>query len=253
MAQESARGADRKWLVGATLCLLGFLILTAAVVAQCFETLDADARVVVQHARLPALHSVMTGASLVGGLPGQVALVVVASVVLWPRRRQWAIGLPCAMAGAGLVQLLAKWSLGRPRPNLTAWGFPSAHVLSLVVLCGYLVYVISLMSARGGWGHVSAGAGVGVVGLVAYSRMYLDVHWLSDILGGLLGGLACLLGALWIVQVAPRLGDALRAIPLMSAAKPRLPITTAGPVADPLVDVAAAVAMAPTMPTASAG
>jgi membrane-associated phospholipid phosphatase len=44
--------------------------------------------------------------------------------------------------------------------------------------------------------------GLAVTGVVtvAYSRMYLDAHWLSDVLGGLTIGLAYLLLALWMVN-----------------------------------------------------
>jgi membrane-associated phospholipid phosphatase len=45
-----------------------------------------------------------------------------------------------------------------------------------------------------------------VVGLVAVSRIYLDMHWLSDVIGGFTLGTAYLLIALWACQLtfAPR-------------------------------------------------
>ena len=114
--------------------------------------------------------------------------------MLWPRRRRWALALPLVMAGVGIIQFLAKWAVDRPRPNLAPWGFPSAHVLSLVVLCGYLAYVVSAGRAQAGTGQRRAWRmAAAVVGTVAYSRMYLDAHFLSDILGGFTAGLAYLL------------------------------------------------------------
>ena len=98
----------------------------------------------IHQSRHPGLHGFMEGASYLGGQPGQVAIVVIGSVMLLPRRRRWALALPLVMLGVGLVQFLAKWAVDRPRPNLDPWGFPSAHVLSLVVLCGYLAYVACL-------------------------------------------------------------------------------------------------------------
>src|SRR5262245_46405629 len=125
MSQGSAgANAGRALLQGGLLSMLGFLVLTLIVTQQQFDGLDRAARSLVHQTQHPALQSFMERASFVGGEPGQVAIVVVCSVMLWPRRRRWAVGLPLVMAGAGGVQLLAKWAIDRPRPNLASWGFP---------------------------------------------------------------------------------------------------------------------------------
>jgi undecaprenyl-diphosphatase len=152
----------------------------------------------------------MESASYLGGQPGQIAVLVVGVVMLRSRRRRWAVALPLVMAGVGVVQAAAKWVVARPRPNLDPLGFPSAHVLSLVVLCGFLAYAVSTGSARRRQRHLLAGACAAVVGTVAYSRMYLDAHWLSDILGGVTAGLGYLLIAIWVVRSSPRWERALR-------------------------------------------
>ena len=79
------------------------------------------------------------------------------------------------------------------------------------MLCGYLAYVACLACPRRRWQGLAVGAGVGIVGTVGYSRMYLDAHWLSDVVGGLTAGLAYLLAAIWLIHAAPRLGPFLRA------------------------------------------
>jgi undecaprenyl-diphosphatase len=185
----------------------------------------------------------MEGASFFGGRPGQVAVVVASAVMLWPRRRRWALALPLVMVGVGVVQFLAKWAVDRSRPNLDPFGFPSAHVLSLVVLCGYLAYVAGLGSARGGRQPLVVGVCAAVVGTVAYSRMYLDAHFLSDILGGFTAGLAYLCGVIWLIASAPR---TLRATSLAGGAEALL-VPAASSSAEPL---AAAVALTPATPAA---
>jgi undecaprenyl-diphosphatase len=184
-------------------CLIGFVALATIVTLHRFETTDRLAREVVHRSSYPLLHSVMAAASSLGGHPGQIVAVVLTSVVLWPRRRRWALSLPMVMAGAGLLQLAAKWGFDRPRPNQDAWGFPSAHVLTLVVLLGYIAYMVAGSAAGRRWRHVGVGACVAIVAGVAYSRMYLEAHWLSDVLGGLSGGLAYLLVAIWLIRSMP--------------------------------------------------
>lgn len=254
MSQGSARAeANRALLQGGLLFLLSFLVLTVVVTQQQFVGADLAARSLIHQSHHPMLMGFMMGASFLGGQPGQVAVVLVAFVVLWPRRRRWALALPVVVAGAGAVQFLAKWAIDRPRPNLDSWGFPSAHVLSLVVLCGYLTYAASLGSARRGRRRLALGACVGLVGTVAYSRMYLDAHWLSDVLGGLTAGLAYLLVAIWAIGAVSRLGTALQAGPLVPDAGPLLAPVAMAPSADPLVVAAAAAAMTPATPTVSVG
>ena len=47
---------------------------------------------------------------------------------------------------------------------------------------------------------LGAGACAGIVLAVAFSRLYLDVHWLTDVIGGFALGLAYLLLTIWLVE-----------------------------------------------------
>ncbi|MGH7322970.1 MAG: phosphatase PAP2 family protein, partial [Candidatus Rokuibacteriota bacterium] len=183
--------------------LMGFLILTAIVTQHRFDPVDSLARTLVQQSQHSLLRPVMEGASFFGGHPGQALVVVLGSAMLWRRRRLWALSLPVVMAGAGLIQLLAKWAVARPRPNLDPFGFPSAHVLGLVVLLGFVAYVVGMSDARRGWRGLGIGLCAATVGTVAYSRMYLDAHWFSDVLGGVGSGLAYLLIVIWLIRSIP--------------------------------------------------
>ncbi len=237
--------AGRGVLQGGLLLLLCFLVLTVVVTQDRLMDVDRAARSLVHQSHHPSLLTFMAGASYLGGETGQVAVVVVGLAALWPRRRRWAMALPLVVAGAGLAQYLAKWAVARPRPNLEEWGFPSAHVLSLVVLCGYLAYAVSSRSVRRRQ-RLAMGVCALVVGIVAYSRMYLDVHWLSDIIGGFTAGLAYLLLAIWAVESAPRLRRALRSTPLASGGDGGLLVpAAAGMSADLLVVSAVTIPEAP--------
>ena len=250
MAQASSRiQLGRTLLVTGILSLLGFLVLTTAVSQRHLDGVDLLARSMIHQTRHPGLQGFMEGASLLGGQPGQVAIVVIGSVMLLPRRRRWALALPLVMLGVGLVQSLAKWAVDRPRPNLDPLGFPSAHVLSLVVLCGYLAYVACLAIPRRRWQGLAVGAGGGIVGIVGYSRMYLDAHWLSDVVGGLTAGLAYLLAAIWLIHAAPRLRHVLRALPRRTVADGLLLPAPAGAAPDSLIAAATVGTMTAATPT----
>ncbi len=197
--------AGRALLAGASVSLIGCLLLTTLVMGQHLGGADSLARTLVRQWDHRLLRPVMEKASFLGGHPGQITVVVLGVAVLWRRRRRWALSLPIVMAGSGLVQLLGKWAVDHPRPNLEPSGFPSAHVLTLVVLFGYITYVAGTSRVRrGGWRSLVVGLCVATVGTVAYSRLYLDAHWLSDVLGGVTGGLAYLLVAVWVIRSIPR-------------------------------------------------
>ena len=245
MPQAAGVGSDRALLQGGLLCLLAFLTLTVVVTQHRFDRADQAARGFVQQTRHPAIFGFMEGASYYGGQPGQVAVLVVGIVALWSRQRRWALALPVVMAGVGIVQFVAKWAVDRPRPNLAPWGFPSAHVLSLVVLCGFLAYVVCLDCARPARGRAALVACAAVVGTVAYSRMYLEAHFLSDILGGFTAGLAYLSFAIWGIRSAPPLGEIASWWPLARGVEPLLVPISAGSVIEPLAEPVAAVSTAP--------
>jgi undecaprenyl-diphosphatase len=106
------------------------------------------------------------------------------------------------MAGAGALQWLAKVAAGRARPDQAPWGFPSGHVLSLVVFFGLMIYLIATAARRRRrWRVLASLVAAAPVVVVAFSRLYLDRHWLSDLVGGLTVGAAYLLLAIWLVEV----------------------------------------------------
>lgn len=205
--------SGRALVVGVLVSLMSFLTLAVIVTQHRFDRADRLTRSLVHQSRHPLLQPSMEAASFLGGPPGQIAVVVLGSALFWQRRRRWALAFPAVMAGAAMLQLGAKWGLDRPRPNLDPWGFPSAHVLSLVVLFGCIAYVVGTSQARRVWRGLGAGACAAIVCTVAYSRMYLDAHWLSDVLGGFSIGLAYLLLVIWLIGST----TALRGAPVLGA------------------------------------
>src|SRR5262245_52516980 len=168
----------------ATLSLAAFLALASVAAHHYWFGIDYTVRQLVGLTHHPLLDGPMRGFSVLGDEMGLVPLIAVTSAALWSRRRCWALALPLAMAGTGALQLLTKWAVDRPRPNLAEWGFPSGHVLALVVFFGVITYLLCSTQTRWGLGRLGSVVAVLTVLIVAFSRLYLDVHWLSDIAGG---------------------------------------------------------------------
>lgn len=205
--------------MAATLLFLSLFAGLAALTAEPHFGVDRGARGLVGLARGPALDGPMHAITLLGEAAGLVPLIAAASFLLWRPRRRWAVGLPLVMAGAGVLQLAAKWAVDRPRPNLAPWGYPSGHVLSLVVFLGLLVYLIYAAPMRRWWRQAGTGLAAGLLATVAFSRLYLDKHWLSDLGGGFALGMAYLLFAIWLVETS----RAWRTGPDPAGSRPGLP------------------------------
>jgi len=141
-----------------------------------------------------------------GALPVVIA-VALATAVWSALRRHWA-DVVALVAGVGLSVILvhvAKAAYGRPRPegglvHVTLNSYPSGHTLYAVTLVACATILV-----RGGAGWAARFAAVtvavGAVVVVAATRVYLGVHFLTDVIGGVALGTAiwALVGAVALV------------------------------------------------------
>lgn len=196
------RASRQQRLIASSLLSVALFAGLAALTAEPSIDVDREARALVGLTRNPDLDAVMGAVTLLGEATGLVPLILTATLGLWRIRRRWALALPLIMAGTGMLQFAAKWAIDRPRPNLAPWGYPSGHVLSLVVLLGLLVYLLHAAPVRRRWRRAGAAVSVATLLTVGFSRLYLDVHWLSDLGGGLVLGMGYLLFAIWLVEAS---------------------------------------------------
>lgn len=187
-------------LVLAVLLALAFLALTAFAATQQIFSLDYTVQALVQGGRHPLLEAPMRALTLLGS--GYV-LAILAVLGWWVLRRAGhplARAVPALVAGGFLLNVLTKWLVARPRPRLTQYGFPSGHAIGAAIFFGALIYVLWTVPVSRGWRWAGTLASCLLIAAVAYSRLYLMVHWASDVAGGLAGGVAYLLFVLLAVD-----------------------------------------------------
>jgi membrane-associated phospholipid phosphatase len=185
------------------LSALTFAALSILAAYQGVFDLDHSTRELVGTTRLASLQGSMEAVSLLGQGTALIPLILLASLLAWRPRRRWALAFPLVMAGTGALQFLAKWAVDRPRPNEAAWGFPSGHALSVLVFFGLVAYLVCTSGTRRCWRWTSVALAVATILTVGFSRLYLNMHWLSDVGGGFAVGLAYLLIAIWLVEQLP--------------------------------------------------
>ena len=98
------------------------------------------------------------------------------------------------------VTLLLKNIFSRPRPDITAlffvpqYSFPSGHVMNSMIFYGICIALVYHLSVRRSLKYVFSLILLALILLVGASRVYLGVHYPTDVLGGYISGLAWLMG-----------------------------------------------------------
>jgi undecaprenyl-diphosphatase len=193
------------WIGGAALAFAVFLRITDALLdPTSHQPLDEAMLTSVAGLRVGWLNAVAVDVTALGSHTLVVLHSVLAfAILLLLRDRRAALQLAAASVGAGLLTLFTKGFIERSRPqvvprlvDVSGFSYPSGHSLSAAAMyltIGFLVARhMTSMRAR-----VLVISLVGfVIGLVAMSRVYLGVHYPSDIASGVS------LGAAWAFLLA---------------------------------------------------
>jgi undecaprenyl-diphosphatase len=206
-------------LVGAA---LGIGLLAAAMALALFVWLgyqirsgestsfDLTARAWVRSLETPELSAVMWGASVYGAPIRLLPLSLAAAAVFLLRGwRRGAVLVLVTLAGAAVLDLGLKQLFARARPQAffdyylvpKSFSFPSGHALFAVCFFGGLAVLLS-HRVRGRLARILLWAvALVLILLIGVSRVYLGVHYPTDVIGGFA------VGIIWVASVA--LGDRL--------------------------------------------
>jgi membrane-associated phospholipid phosphatase len=124
---------------------------------------------------------------------------LVTMVFLYRRRYTAVLAFWLTMAGVGLSVQYGKKIISRDRPMEVAFypehnfSFPSGHATTAISLYGMLAYFLYRHLAKRRQRRAALLASSLLIVMVGFSRIYLGVHFLSDVLAGFL------LGAMWVL------------------------------------------------------
>ena len=180
---------QRQFLTPALTGLTLFVVLGAYLSAHPRTAFDDAVRDWATASRSRAGVSLATLVSTAGSVtPMIVYALVVLIVVAYRRRSMVPLTAVAAPAAAVLAYLGTKSTFVRSRPSGVGnafegtYSFPSAHATTSSAVCctvGYLLFRERLLSRA-----VAIAAAIIVPLVIGISRVYLDVHWATDVLGG---------------------------------------------------------------------
>ena len=132
----------------------------------------------------------------------------VALLLWWQRQRALALGWVLALGGNALLNPMLKRVFERVRPlhepglvSELSWSFPSGHTSSATVAYGMLAYV-ALRTLPKVWHVPVVLAAAALAFTVGCSRVFLQVHFVSDVLAGFASGVAWLTVCIVSVELA---------------------------------------------------
>ena len=198
--------------------MVAFQVLTIAVSLGRLATPDHDVEQAMASAWNPQLHPLFQAIAILGGIEVTTLIMVVLVIYLWRR------GFPAdalvfvAFLAAELFEILYKSNLTHPQPPASvAHGdgpslsmllesvpgphnsFPSGHMVRAVLVYGLLAFVVRRLAPWPWVRNLALPLTIVLIVVLAFDRLYLEVHWESDVVGGiLLGAIALVSATVWL-------------------------------------------------------
>ena len=141
----------------------------------------------------PAFTGFLVAVSTLHSLTGVAVFTVILAVALARMGKyRWIATLVLAVGGGMLLNVALKYAFHRGRPvwedpllQISTPSFPSGHTAAATLFYGFLcVYIVSHVESLG-LRIAAVAAGIFMVLLVAFARMYLGVHYPSDVLAAM--------------------------------------------------------------------
>ena len=195
-------------LIVAILSVWGFLELADEVLEKQTKAIDTNILLAIKPMHTPLLDYVMHGFSFVGGTVVVTLVCLGLGVTFWRRRRKAEFkALAIAAIGAVSLNLLIKFMFDRDRPELWKMvegkthtsSFPSGHAMMSLVIYGLVGYLLAVRFPRWRW-WIAIGT-ILLVSIIGFSRLYLGIHWPTDVVAGYAAGLIWLVTAILYLEV----------------------------------------------------
>ncbi|PSN10214.1 phosphatase PAP2 family protein [filamentous cyanobacterium CCP5] len=198
------------WLAVCLLAIWGLSSLMDEVIEQEAFVFDETVLLWINQSTSPLLDQIMLTITRLGDPAFVIPLTVAVFIWLWWRwRRRIALIFALNCIGGAVLSTGMKLIFGKDRPALwpqliseTTYSFPSGHALGSMVLYGFLAYLlVQRFPQQRPWIYGVSGLLIAGIG---FSRLYLGVHWPTDVLAGYSIGFLWVSISIGLYQLATR-------------------------------------------------
>jgi undecaprenyl-diphosphatase len=183
---------------------IAFGVLAGIVQGGTMQSIDESVLRWLEARRSPVVDDIMMEATTLGDGIVLIMIVAVASVFLWLTKHRWSVYiLIVGMVGGKFLNTLLKASFDRTRPSAVEWidqvsspSFPSGHAMGAFIVYGTVAYLVARLEPTKRLRFATWFVAIAIIIAIGVSRMYLGVHYPSDVIAGFAAGLA------WVAFVA---------------------------------------------------
>jgi undecaprenyl-diphosphatase len=194
-------------LILAIICLAVFVWLADKIFSGSTMAFDESIREAIHQASSPALTQLMILASFIGSFSFLFPLgILVFLILLYLRRKRALILFLLTMAGELSLEPILKNLFQRARPAAffdylapASYSFPSGHAFAALCFFGVLAWLITSRLEKALLSYLIWLLAVLLIFLIGVSRVYLGVHYPTDVIAGYLTAFV------WVITIA--LGD----------------------------------------------
>ena len=193
--------------------------------------IDHSVRAWFMEARQPVTTTLLRTLTFFGGALGLfLVMSLVAAALLWRQQRASAFYVVLTGLGGMLLNVGLKMLFARSRPEMdisvavaTWYSFPSGHAMGSFILYSALAYVGLRLPFSWKVDSAILAAAITMIVLIGLSRVYLGVHWTSDIAGGWSAGVVWVAATTTAFEMLLRLRQKKRGAPLPSTPAADIP------------------------------
>lgn len=174
-----------------------FVELTASVKQEMMGRFDEQATDFFLSFRNPALTDYFVFVTDVGDVEGYLVMLVISIVLTFLVFKKWkyVAQIFVVLILATLSNMMLKRFIDRARPEIEhlvtvkTLSYPSGHAMSSMAFYGFLIYLVYKVKIRKVWKVLLFIALISLILSIGISRIYLGVHFPSDVLGGWVAGM----------------------------------------------------------------
>lgn len=199
-------------LITASISFLLFCMIVVLVKGKKIQSFDLSIIHFIQGLETPLLTPIMKFFTFIGSFPIVMSIFVLVSFVLLykVKSRRKLLLFSIVVLGTPMINALLKFSFHRVRPNLHrlieigGYSFPSGHAMNAFTVYVILIYLLWNYAPRSIGRLVLILTGAFFILMIGSSRIYLGVHYPSDVIAGYLASSCWVSIVIWLFQYCRR-------------------------------------------------